>query len=238
VQVWFPGVHANIGGGYNDQELANNSLAWMFSMLEPLLDIDTKYLLVQDRANIEYYKSKRERVRPWSFGNSYYHVHDCFCSSGTVGKIYNSESSYFALGGAITRTPGDYFRVDPRLVLHNIEYSSTIRTDTFFRTGNVTNKPLRNTNEYIHASVRSRFVLNGPGYADKGAYDPKALRDYRIRYEDVGLATPWFWEDQGPERIILPEAPLRDTELMLLRGSADVEEYVLNPPSPRRSRRP
>jgi len=69
VQVWFPGVHTNIGGGYNDQELANNTLAWMISMLEPLLEIDAKYLLVQDRANIEYYKSKRERIRPWSFGN-------------------------------------------------------------------------------------------------------------------------------------------------------------------------
>jgi len=112
-----------------------------------------------------------------------------------------------------------------------------LKLTQMLRTGDVTNKPLRNTNEYIHASVRSRFVLNGPGYGDKGSYNPKALRDYRIRYEDVGLATPWFWEDQTPEAIILPEAPLRDTELLLLRGSADVEEYVLNPPSPRKTRR-
>lgn len=66
--MWFPGVHANVGGGYNDQELANITLAWMFSMLEPLLDIDPKYLLVQDRTNVEYYKSEREKIRPWSFG--------------------------------------------------------------------------------------------------------------------------------------------------------------------------
>lgn len=27
-QVWFPGVHKNVGGGYDDQETANMSLAW------------------------------------------------------------------------------------------------------------------------------------------------------------------------------------------------------------------
>ena len=27
-QVWFPGAHANIGGGYDDQEIANVTLAW------------------------------------------------------------------------------------------------------------------------------------------------------------------------------------------------------------------
>jgi hypothetical protein len=27
-QVWFPGSHSNIGGGYDDQEIANISLAW------------------------------------------------------------------------------------------------------------------------------------------------------------------------------------------------------------------
>jgi hypothetical protein len=27
-QVWFPGSHANVGGGWPDQEVANISLAW------------------------------------------------------------------------------------------------------------------------------------------------------------------------------------------------------------------
>ena len=27
-QVWFPGSHSNIGGGYDDQEIANITLAW------------------------------------------------------------------------------------------------------------------------------------------------------------------------------------------------------------------
>jgi hypothetical protein len=69
VQMWFPGVHANVGGGYDDQELANISLAWMMSMLQPFVDMDLRYVLSQDRENIEYYKEKRARVRPWSFGS-------------------------------------------------------------------------------------------------------------------------------------------------------------------------
>jgi uncharacterized protein (DUF2235 family) len=27
-QVWFPGAHSNAGGGYDDQEIANITLAW------------------------------------------------------------------------------------------------------------------------------------------------------------------------------------------------------------------
>ena len=32
-QVWFPGSHANIGGGWHDQQLANITLAWMADQL-------------------------------------------------------------------------------------------------------------------------------------------------------------------------------------------------------------
>jgi hypothetical protein len=35
-QVWFPGVHTNIGGGYNDQELADITLIWMIQQLQQL----------------------------------------------------------------------------------------------------------------------------------------------------------------------------------------------------------
>ena len=118
------------------------------------------------------------------------------------------------------RTPGDYYRADPR-------------------TGEPTNKPLRHTNEYIHASVRSRCVLQGPGYGDRGLYDPPALKGWKLRADETieGLPTPWFWEQQGPDQIILPEAPLRKVERMLLRTSPEIDEYVTEPPRPRRPRR-
>ena len=206
IQVWFPGVHTNVGGGYNDQELANITLAWMMAMLAPLLDLNLDLILTEYHLNEDYYESKRQRPRPWSFG-----------------KIYNSNTGAFAISGSTVRTPGDYYRRDPR-------------------TGEQTRRPLRNTNEYIHASVRSRYALEGPGYAGRRMYDPPALRNYRLRSEEAsGLPTPFFWEDRGPQATVLPEAPLRNVERMLLSQSPDIYDYVMERPPPRerrRSRRP
>lgn len=69
-QVWFPGVHSNIGGGYDDQQLANITLAWMMSQLEPFLDMRMEYVLDQEEENARYYRKERQRIRPWSFGES------------------------------------------------------------------------------------------------------------------------------------------------------------------------
>ncbi len=33
-QVWFPGVHSNIGGGYEDRSLSDRTLFWMLSRIE------------------------------------------------------------------------------------------------------------------------------------------------------------------------------------------------------------
>ena len=40
-QVWFPGVHSDIGGGYkDDRRLADATLAWMHSRLKALCNLD------------------------------------------------------------------------------------------------------------------------------------------------------------------------------------------------------
>ena len=43
-QCWFPGVHSNIGGGFDDQEIADMTLAWMMQQLLPFLEFDENYL--------------------------------------------------------------------------------------------------------------------------------------------------------------------------------------------------
>ncbi len=44
-QVWFPGVHTNIGGGYDDDGLANSALNWMVEKAEEHgLRFDHQYL--------------------------------------------------------------------------------------------------------------------------------------------------------------------------------------------------
>lgn len=200
IQVWFPGAHTNVGGGYNDQELANITLAWMMAMLAPLLDIRLEYIIDEEKANADYYDHKGKSPAPWSFG-----------------KIYNSDSGAFKAAGKVVRTPGDYYRLDPR-------------------TGEETNKPLRDTNEYIHSAVRSRFVMEGPGLEGKGIYTPPALKGWHLDSEPNigGLPTPWFWKREGPDQIILPEAPLRTVEKMLLKQSPDVDGFIHEQPLPKK----
>ncbi|KIK52392.1 hypothetical protein GYMLUDRAFT_180166 [Collybiopsis luxurians FD-317 M1] len=43
-QCWFPGAHTNIGGGYNDQALADLTFAWLTDLCRPLLDFDESYI--------------------------------------------------------------------------------------------------------------------------------------------------------------------------------------------------
>jgi len=46
-QVWFPGVHSNIGGGYPEHILSDATLFWMAAKLAPLLSLDMRYLCAQ-----------------------------------------------------------------------------------------------------------------------------------------------------------------------------------------------
>lgn len=43
-QVWFPGAHSNVGGGYDDQQIATITLAWMMAQCQPFLDFDLDYV--------------------------------------------------------------------------------------------------------------------------------------------------------------------------------------------------
>src|ERR1700760_3555778 len=69
-QVWFPGVHSNVGGGYDDQELANITLAWMMAQLSPFIDFYDDYIIRQYDETVEYFLHDLhlKRPRPWSFG--------------------------------------------------------------------------------------------------------------------------------------------------------------------------
>ena len=40
-QVWFAGVHADIGGGYAEHEPADLAFLWMLAQVDPLLALDT-----------------------------------------------------------------------------------------------------------------------------------------------------------------------------------------------------
>jgi hypothetical protein len=56
-QVWFPGVHSNIGGGYPEHGLSDASFFWMAAKVAPLIDLDLDYMCAQ-----------AERRRPYATG--------------------------------------------------------------------------------------------------------------------------------------------------------------------------
>jgi Uncharacterized alpha/beta hydrolase domain (DUF2235) len=211
-QVWFPGVHSNVGGGYPDPGIQNITFFWMISQLEPLLDFAGQYLGEQARVAQQYYDTQApspQLNRAWSFG-----------------YIYNSMMGMFALAGRATRTPGQYMRIDPD-------------------TGRPTNKALRDTCEYVHASVRARTEMEGPGVEDKGYYTPVALDRYTLRRTGEGpggTGPPALWESKerssrrkggGPKRVLM-EAPLFATELRLLSESPEIQEGLFGRRTPRR----
>lgn len=223
-QVWFPGVHSNIGGGYDDQEIANITLAWMMSRLELFLDFRPDFLMSQVTELQRYYKTSNQKPRWWSFG-----------------EIYRTLKGPYAFTGSKTRTPGAYQRVNPF-------------------TGRPTGKMLKNTNEYIHASVRARIGLRGPGPQDRGDYNPPALVDWTFDAEpppppgpdtqgrggNISDGMMIYWNFRGDKdrydgQIRIPEADLLETELALLQQSREVDDYIhhLRPPSggKRRSKR-
>jgi Uncharacterized alpha/beta hydrolase domain (DUF2235) len=205
-QVWFPGVHSNVGGGYDDADIANITLAWMMSRMEPFIDFRPDYMMQMYQLNKQYYRSTGQKSRWWSFG-----------------EIRNSVIGIYSLAGRQTRTPGNYFRTDP--------YN-----------GRMTTKRLKNTNEYIHASVRSRVGLGGPGIEDRGRYDCKALGDWNFELDGQTADTkePMIvWKNLSGQKggqMVIPEAALLETERRLLEMSPKVEDYILDMKEPRRSR--
>ena len=204
-QVWFPGVHSNVGGGYDDGDLANITFAWMMSRMEPFIDFYPDYMMKQYQNNKQFYRNTGQKSRWWSFG-----------------EIYASARGLYGLAGRTTRTPGNYFRSDPY-------------------TGRPTSKRLKSTNEYIHASVRSRIGLGGPGSEDRGRYDCRALADWSFEMDSAADSKePMIvWKNmsgkEGGQKVI-PEAALLETERRLLETSPKVEDYILDMKEPKRSR--
>jgi hypothetical protein len=62
-QVWFAGVHSDVGGGYPEHGMSDIPLAWMASEVAPYLGIDFDYL-----------KTRRDMSGKWALGE----LHESF----------------------------------------------------------------------------------------------------------------------------------------------------------------
>lgn len=204
-QCWFPGTHSNVGGSFEDAEIANLTLAWMTSQLNGIVEFEETHLQFAQELNEAFYKKRNLNGPQWAMGN-----------------ISESYKGFYTLDGSAPRTPLQYWQTNP-----------------------VTGKNerrLRNTNEFIHPSVRVRQARHGTSYDCKGVYNPAALKDFKLvslvdgGYSSIDPSPDPFqaglgyvlWKGNQPviepstkQPIVLPEETLRDFEPKLYHGVFD-----------------
>lgn len=145
-------MHSNVGGGEEEQELQDMTLAWMMSQMREAchIEFDKDYIehLFGPKAPIPDYRN-------WS--------------CGLIDTSHNMWL-YKVAGTHHVRTPGQYFVVnaDTGAAVHEPKDSKFL-------------KALENTHERIHSSVRIRLARNGPGINDKDVYIAEALTPHRWR---------------------------------------------------------
>ena len=103
-QCWFPGVHTDVGRGYEDQvpgDIADITFAWMVDQCRSVLDFrddkvpdmlqkgDHKKLLTVDEK--EDWDKRADKAKTWG-----------------LADLHDSMTLVFKLGSSIDRTPGQY----------------------------------------------------------------------------------------------------------------------------------
>lgn len=208
-QCWFPGVHSNVGGSYDDAELADITLAWMISQLDALLYFDTGYVTWQHDLNVQYYKQNHEAVRPWS-----------------LGMIQNSRKGLQFLAGQKIREPGRYHSTNPRtgkttdkpLENTNEHIHACVRVRMGLGgLGTADSGPYNS--EALQGWSLAAVDSNSEEVND--AVEPQHVGQRNIRWEYGGDAK------QGP-MITLPEDELGDVELRLLEMYPELYQKIWN----------
>lgn len=120
-----------------------------------------------------------------------------------LGAMRKAPSLLFRLSGETTRTPGMYRQIDPRTRSDKRDF-------------------LRDTNESVHSSVRTRLACEGLGLNDRAAWTCPALSGWRLRrvtafaqesppkpapgcragerdYDGAELGERWVWRYAGGE---------------------------------------
>lgn len=199
-QVWFPGAHANIGGSYDDQQIATISLAWMMAQCQPFIDFDVDYLFDQWEEAEDFYEKHEKKIRPWSFG-----------------KIWDGMAGIYAIGGTKVRTPGRYCAVNP----DNGSQTHEPLIDTYeyihpcVRSRLKLGGPGINDNgKYQCKSLEGWKLRIEPG--EPGSKRPDVFWTSRTKPPEGFVK-------------ILPEAPLKALEIELLQYDREMADYVLKP---------
>jgi len=95
-QVWFPGVHSNIGGGYDEHGLSDTTLLWMVSQILQyrLLDLDVDYITRSLDQSVPYPTGKLINSRTWAWRLLGSAVPRPVGTTSTAEKIHESAFDY------------------------------------------------------------------------------------------------------------------------------------------------
>jgi hypothetical protein len=202
-QVWFSGVHTNIGGGYRDTATANITLAWMMEKLRPFVRFSDTYLRDAVIANQTFYKTQpmEDSQANTSFTNPTW--------GWGIGLLYNSNRLPTRLAGSLNRTPLLY-------------------QQTRYETGQSTGELLRNTGEMIHPSVRARKQFGGRDWRG-GPYQSQALKDWILKGKTwvyTGHDAHGFDHSNQPREI--HESGLSGYELEILEYDLEMRAKLLS----------
>ena len=177
-QVWFPGVHANVGGGYPNSELADLALRWMLARIvaNTKLEFDTAELpyFLPEQGTDHYFK-KHKTSGDEALGR---------IRKKWKGELYDSLSWYVTsrISPMMRVIGGQKARMGTGLVSKSIYRTSTRISKTPFL-------------EKIHWSARdrhSRYTAE-----DVAKYDPPNLRvaldnlDIVEMEQELQPGTPW-----------------------------------------------
>ncbi|KAI1367782.1 hypothetical protein F5Y08DRAFT_336317 [Xylaria arbuscula] len=213
-QVWFPGSHGNIGGGWPDQGVADTTLAWMMDQLSSVgCEFRTDALERAFETTIKYYtnrepesSSHHHKRRPPSWAKKSIYESNQPVRPWSLHYIQSATGPLSNLVGSITRAPGMYKKIDPK-------------------NGRPLPEFLEDTNERIHPSVRVRLACEGLGLNDSDVWHcPSLLLYWRPRrvsaqyFDPVSRRANWgpAKPPHGAETAALEserEANAPDTEL-------------------------
>ena len=219
-QVWFPGNHGGVGGGWYDQQISDLTLAWMCDQLSFYAGVEFNLDRMKDTfmKDLRYsaahpypFVPRPSAIRPWAIrpicrGLREGERADADNCPGNdrhprprKGRLEPLWETARAWGLGQTRYP------DKRV---QIMMGKTVRHPGLFtRVDTVTNKPtdepLADTGERIHSSVRVRLACRGLGMDDREEWACDALTR-----DDHG----------GPLWKLQPRSGLTDDEEAGLRG--------------------
>ncbi|KAH0541952.1 hypothetical protein FGG08_003584 [Glutinoglossum americanum] len=204
VQVWFPGVHCNVGGGNDDQELADITLAWMMSKLEPFLSFNTTYLELQYKSTKDYEMKQYRQERSWG-----------------LGFIQNSSTGLMRISGKSVRTPGRYCLANRKAGLTTTPLENTneyIHASVRVRLGLKGAKGIDDKGRY-KCEALDGWILEGVDIDGDGVIDGSSAGN-------LGQ-TEISWRHKDPDVPRLKEEVLGDLEKELLFHFDDMATKVM-----------